>query len=307
MPYIAFSSRMTWRGRTFVFAVTGRGRIPAFMFPGRETPDRLLNDPEIGIITPSEYSKHAIVASGAAESQVAVVPHGVDTGIFHPIDAATRARVRKSLGWEGRFVFLNVGAQYWWKGAQPLAKAFAAVAARHPDALLALKGIDAVYASRESLAYLGTLLTASEREILGSRTRYLGGTLTFPQMAALYGAADVLVSPYMGEGFYLPALEAIACGTPVICTKGGPTDDFLRDEFAWRIESKLNPALDENTRLIPDVDHLIALMERAMEDAGFSERARTLAPAHVAAHFSWARVTDRLLAVLMSKAPADVL
>lgn len=291
------------RGRTFVFAVTGMGRVPAFMIGGKVSLDRAFAD-DLTLVTPSDYAKQALVATGAPASRVAVVPHGVDTAIFRPVDAEGRARMRKALGWENHVVFLNVGAQYWWKGAQTLAKAFLAVAPRHPEALLVFKGLDAIYASRDSLAHLGDLLSASERAILGSRMRYIGETLTFAQIAALYGAADMLVAPYMGEGFYLPALEAIACGLPVICTAGGPTDDFLGDEFALRIESRINPALDEKARLVPNLDHLVALMEQSMADSALAARARSLGPAHVAAHYSWAKVTDRLLAVLMSKAPA---
>jgi glycosyltransferase involved in cell wall biosynthesis len=54
-------------------------------------------------------------------------------------------------------------------------------------------------------------------------------------MAELFQAADVFVSPYKAEGFNMPALEAAACGTLVVATKGGATDDFLRPEFSLPI------------------------------------------------------------------------
>jgi glycosyltransferase involved in cell wall biosynthesis len=54
----------------------------------------------------------------------------------------------------------------------------------------------------------------------------------------LYAAVDCYVSPYRAEGFNLPVLEAIACGTPVIVTRGGATDDFCDDQVAVRINGK---------------------------------------------------------------------
>src|SRR5205823_11435056 len=57
----------------------------------------------------------------------------------------------------------------------------------------------------------------------------------FESVPALYRAADVVVQPYRGEGFCLPALEGMACGRPVIVTAGGPTDDFVDEAVGWRL------------------------------------------------------------------------
>ena len=46
-------------------------------------------------------------------------------------------------------------------------------------------------------------------------------------MAALYNLADAYVTPYHAEAFNMPALEAAACGVPLIVPRGGPTDDFV--------------------------------------------------------------------------------
>jgi glycosyltransferase involved in cell wall biosynthesis len=118
-------------------------------------------------------------------------------------------------------------------------------------------------------------------------------------MAALYQAADAYVSPYQAEGFNMPVLEAMACGLPVICTKGGPTDEFTHPDFARRIDSTLVAMKEEDKlRLAPDVDHLIALMADVVGNGAFLEQARTAGPAFVATRFTWTHVVDRLLQVL---------
>jgi len=293
-------------GRTFVFIVTEARGIQPHRVGGNIPLGRALPR-DVTIVTPSNWSKLGLVESGANESQIAVVPHGVDTGIFRPVDDLERARLRRRMGWEDSFVFLHVGAQYEWKGTPLVLKAFAALAAKEPRARLCLKGIDDIYASRVWVEYLSKMLKAEEQEVVRSRLQYVGDTLSFADLANLYRAADVLLSPYHGEGFNLPALEAIACGLTVICTKGGPTDDFVRDDFALRVESRLGPTADgQGMWLFPDLNHLYVLMRRAVGDDDLARRARKHGPDHVRAHYTWKHAVDRLLDVLMERPAASV-
>ncbi len=188
------------------------------------------------------------------------------------------------------------------EGTPILLKAFAAVAARHPHVRLVLKGIDAVYASRDSVANWMAGLAADERAQVAKRVSYFGQTLSYEGLARLYQSADVLVSPYSLEGFNMPVREAIACGLPVICTQGGPTDDFVRDAFAWRIASQwisVNSGTSE--RLLPNLDHLIHLMEKAVRDGEFRTRAAAAGPPFIEANYTWRGVTQRLIDVLKSE------
>ncbi|MDC1069072.1 glycosyltransferase, partial [Candidatus Kapabacteria bacterium] len=66
---------------------------------------------------------------------------------------------------------------------------------------------------------------------------YITENLSDEDLAALYRTCDVFVSPYRGEGFCLPALEAMACGLPVIVTEGGATDDFVDESCGWLVPS----------------------------------------------------------------------
>jgi len=123
-------------------------------------------------------------------------------------------------------------------------------------------------------------------------------------MADLLRAADVYVSPYRAEGFNMPVLEAAACGTPVICTAGGPTDEFTEEAFAWRIRSSPRQvsftATNVGDYLEPDVDHLVELMRRAAQERDDATRIGAEGATYAAENFSWGRVTNRLFDVLFT-------
>jgi len=70
---------------------------------------------------------------------------------------------------------------------------------------------------------------------------YLEMDLSAAQLAGLYTACYCLVQPYRGEGFCLPALEALSCGVPVLVPKGGPTDDFVDEEVGWPVMAEKKP------------------------------------------------------------------
>jgi glycosyltransferase involved in cell wall biosynthesis len=285
-------------GRTFVFAVAEGRRLNRYMIAGnRPLPDVLGGD--VTVITPSNFSRARLIASGVPADRVVVVAHGVDPQLFNPCGDAQRSAHRRARGIApAHFVFLNVGALYDRKGIPALLKAFATIARRHENARLVLKGIDSVYGSRAAIAAMIAQLSQAERLAMQGKVSYRGSALSYGDLAGLYRSADVLVSPYQLEGFNMPVLEAIACGLPVICTAGGPTDDFTRDDFACRIDSKLVELEGGSERLMPDPEHLLHLMERALEDRSFRSRAMATGPAFAAGNYSWAKVTERLVEVL---------
>jgi hypothetical protein len=67
---------------------------------------------------------------------------------------------------------------------------------------------------------------------------YLTEDLPAGELPALYRAADVVVLPYRGEGFCLPALEAMACGVPVVHTGNGPTGEFCPPDAGWPLHAQ---------------------------------------------------------------------
>jgi glycosyltransferase involved in cell wall biosynthesis len=99
--------------------------------------------------------------------------------------------------------------------------------------------VTTLYKSESLLKQTIENLPIKLQSLVIDRLLYFGDTISIKKMAEFYQLADVYVSPYRAEGFNLPALEACACGTPVICTKGGSTDDFMKENFARFIDSKI--------------------------------------------------------------------
>ena len=169
-------------------------------------------------IAMSRYGEKQMKAAGL---QPVYIPHGVDTGVFSPLDDEDRAAARELLGVPaGAFLVTMVAAN---KGTSPPRKswgeaftAFSRFRKRHPEAVLFLHtlldgggfGI-ALQAIMDDLG-IGDAVRVSDQHSL------MTGLFTPSYVAGLMGCSDVFLNPSSGEGFGVPAVEAQACGTPVI-------------------------------------------------------------------------------------------
>lgn len=155
---------------------------------------------------------HLVALYGADRSQVSIIPCGVNPTLFRPLD---RAQARVALGLEGRWTALFVGRMDPLKGLDLLLHAAQRLGERTPDLHLVVVGGDAVPESEEA-----RVQGLVESLGLGGRVRFVGAV---PQrdLPRYYSAADVCVMPSYYESFGLVAVEALACGTPVIASRVG--------------------------------------------------------------------------------------
>lgn len=258
------------------------------------------------IATPSEWSRQGLIASGAAAEQVVVVPHGMDPTIFHALEPADREQLRQALGWNDTFVFFSNGLM--WRGRhgiEHLLQAFGQVTERHPDARLVIKGREDIFGAKAEIAAVArATLQGQALERTLSRLTYHGGNLAAREIAAFYQCADAYVSTSQAEGFNLPVLEAAACGLPVICPALGPTPEFSDPNYTLAIESRMATTTLEGQPakiVVPDLDHLIALMNAVVERESFRTLARAEGWRRAHAEFTWEHVIARLLPLLAKR------
>ena len=256
---------------------------------------------------PSEAAREAFVASGVAPDLVHVVPNGIDPERFSPDGPRRELPTRKST------VLLFVGGMTYRKGIDLLLEAYGRAFTSADDVCLVLKafGSRTFYrgqTAEEAVRAFQAVPGAPELVLVDE-------DLAFDEIPALYRACDVLVQPYRGEGFCLPALEALACGRPVIVTDGGSTDDFVPPECGWRVPSRrvplpagaLPPDYDlagEGFLLEPDGDALVAALRAAADPR--EREARAAGARAQAERFTWeraGRVAAERLEALRDRTP----
>ena len=225
------------------------------------------------VVCPSQFTADAFHRWCRVECEVVVAPHGVDTVRFRPeesvvgSDAARLASMDPRLA-DDRPLLVFVGTLEPRKDVPTLVRAFASVAARHPDGLLVLAGgrgwgADAVDAAVTSSG-------VGERIV---RTGYVADE----DIPALLRSAAAVVYPSLYEGFGLPALEALACGAPLVTTLG-----TAMEEVAGSSALLVRPGDAGALAEVLDV-----VLAGAGDDRAVSERRAT--GFDIVAHHTWER------------------
>ncbi len=168
--------------------------------------------------TPSQFVADQVVSEWAVDpGRVRAVHHGIPP--LPDLPAAPAGSALRLPEGCGRYV-LAVGTVEPRKDYPLLVKAFADVAAAHPDVALVVVGGDGWGAARFSDA-----LAASPFRTRIVRPGYLDDTA----LAATLSGASVLAYPSRYEGFGFPPLQAMAAGVPVVATAAGAVPEVVGD------------------------------------------------------------------------------
>jgi glycosyltransferase involved in cell wall biosynthesis len=160
------------------------------------------------IVTVSESSKRDIVAQmHVPAEQLHIVPVGVDHERFKPMPHVARRPNR---------IMTTASADVPLKGLRPLLEALAKVRTEHP--------IDVVIVGKQREG--SVLPQLLDRLGLTDAVTFESG-VSDERIVELYNEAEMVVVPSLYEGFSIPAIESMACGTPLITTTGGALPEVV--------------------------------------------------------------------------------
>ena len=203
---------------------------------------------------------------GIPPSRVTVVPLGVDMHVFRPAPGDEAARVRARFGIDGPYL-LYLGGIEPRKNLPALLRAFSGLPTDlRPSLVVAGSG---VAWNPEGPSLLQGALAALAKDVR-SRVR-LTGYVSEVDKVALLGGAEALVYPSLYEGFGLPVIEAMACGTPVLTSSVSALPEVAGDAALLVDPHDVGSIRDGIVRLLTDGPLRARLKEAGVERAsGFS-------------------------------------
>lgn len=209
------------------------------------------------IITVSDSSRRDISAQvGVPIDALRVVPVGVDHTVFRPVLGVERVPGR---------IMATSSSDVPMKGIVPLLNAVAKVRTDHEVELVI------VGKPKEG----GRVARAITELGLSSVVRHVSG-VSDEELARLYSEAELAVVPSLYEGFSLPAIEAMACGAPLVATTGGALPEVVGES-------------GRTCLLVPpgDPEALAAAIRRVLDDPALAERLSVEGRQRVLERFTW--------------------
>ena len=206
---------------------------------------------------------HLVWYYRARADRVSVIPCGVDLELFHPMD---QQEAKAALGLGPSPLLLSVGRLRPIKGLETLLEAVPLVRApRGVRPVLFVIGGDADEPENGHLAHL------RERAVglgLDGTVRFLGAQ---PQerLRLYYAAAETTVMPSYYESFGMVALEAMACGNPVIASRVGGLTSTVRDGVTGYLVPEGDPGIlaERISTILGDAGHRRRLGQEAVRQA----------------------------------------
>lgn len=225
------------------------------------------------VITVSHAAKADVVVELGLDPARVVVTHEAAKPTFGPLGAAEAARARSRFKLAPGYL-LAMGSADPRKNIETLLRAYAAVPGelrqRHPLAI--------VWTHQHLAGSLGELASS-----LGIAEQIVPlARVDDAELAALYAGAAAFVFPSRYEGFGLPPLEAMACGTPVIAADNSSIPEIVGDAALLVNAESVTGLAGAIERVLREQELRSELSERGLRRAG---------------GFSWRRCAEETLAI----------
>lgn len=242
---------------------------------------QLVDNAEVLVVNTQEETLDLIDHYDADPDRIAVVPPGTDTALFTPGTGRNTERSRRLLGipLDAELVAF-VGRLQQFKGPQVLIRATAEMLRRNPERKLRViicGGASGAATTERQYMNLAAELGVSRR------VRFLDPRPP-EELVTIYQAADIVAVPSYNESFGLVAMEAQACGTPVVAARVGGLPVAVS-------EGETGVLVDGH-----DTGDWADALENLLDDDDTRLRMATDAVQH-AANFSWSNSAAQLAAV----------
>jgi glycosyltransferase involved in cell wall biosynthesis len=192
------------------------------------------------------------------QEQIRVVHLGIDPMFTAPSSMDERQTARSRWGFDGQRILLHVGNNWFYKNLEGVIKALAVLQESSVE-------------SCPILVKVGKGLTVEQRKLaegLGVTERIREvGILNNEELQAVYWAADVLVFPSWWEGFGWPPLEAMASGTPVVCSDRGSLGEVAGDAALIVNPAEPKEIADAVRRVLDDENLRYSLIQKGLQRA----------------------------------------
>lgn len=232
-----------------------------------------------GVLAFSQEERQQMATLYGAEPQkVAVVPCGVDAALFYP---RNKAQARHRLGLGQGHILLFVGRIDPLKGLHLLLSAVAQLKHRQNWQLLVIGG------DRQDQE-VGQLQQQAKQMGLGDRVSFLG-QVDHEMLPHYYSASDVCIVPSYYESFGLVAVEALACGTPVVASRVGGLAITVKDGETGYLVAEPSPQA------------FARKLEQLLDDEPLRLKFALAAPASVE-RYHWPGIARQVLEVYLSLA-----
>lgn len=274
------------------------------------SPELLGEDKRVFIHTPSNWSKKGFLNAGFKNDQVIVIPHGVDVSNFDIVSDEEKKNTRDRLKINSDdFILTNIGAMTENKGIKLLVSAYGILKKKFKNLKLILKDQSNLYNIKPD--YIFNILSKSElnkkHKIINDDMLkdiiIISKNLNLNQIKKIYSITDCYVSPYLAEGFNLTPLEAAACGTRIIVTKGGSTDDYFNECLGFQIES-IEKKVNNSFLLEPKLGSLLEILENKIINK--KDELKQQRRDYVHNNFSWQKIAKDLKKVFEEKLNKNV-
>jgi glycosyltransferase involved in cell wall biosynthesis len=227
------------------------------------------------IIAISDFTAQMLVKSlGIDPEKIRVVLYGMDHEAFHPVEIPEAFMTKFELSWEHQHI-LYVGSENPRKNLPRLFQAFAQAKHQLPNLKLVKIGPPLHLEEYKRLKDLSEKLKIEDAVLWIER-------ISNDDLVTFYAFADAFVFPSLYEGFGLPPLEAMACGTPVISSNAASLPEVTGDAAL-----QVDPT---------DVDGWAGAILRLLTDPSLQQdlRARGL---DRAAQFTWAKTAQEMIEI----------